>query len=333
MEIKISIIVPVYNLEKLLPICIDSILDQTFEDFELILVNDGSTDKSGEICDEYSNQDTRITVIHKKNQGVSSARNTGLEVAKGDYIGFVDGDDYINKYMYEILYKNASKHSSDMVICSYKNVYEGQLHATGKIDSIANKQHLNNIESLKQMYLNKSSYISYVVPWNKLYKKCLFAHIKYEVGNIYDDETVAHKLLYNSRKVTFIPTKLYYYLQRDGSQMNSTFHIKRFDKVYALKAREVFFRKKNEFEIHQKALKHYMEMFFWYYYLAKSKLNYIDNDLKQLKNTFDQSLISLLKHKEIGRKQKIMCVLFSLNPKLFEYIRDFKIRTMNKSIK
>jgi glycosyltransferase involved in cell wall biosynthesis len=326
MDMKISIIVPVFNLEHLLPKCIDSILDQSFKDFELILVNDGSTDKSDEICDQYANKDQRIKVIHKQNGGVSSARNAGLEAAKGKYIGFVDSDDYINKHMYEILYNKAIKYSSDIVICGYEEVYEGQYHTTDKLESNNVNKHFNNVDALKQMYLNKLLYITFVVPWNKLYKRSLFQDVKYKVRNIYDDETVIHKVLYNSTKITYTDSRLYYYTQRDGSQMNSSFHIKRFDKVYALKDREVFFRKRYEFDLHQLALKHYMDMFFWYYYLAKTNLDNIDSELKALKRTFDLSLIHLLKHKKISWKQKFMCTLFCMNPYLFEFVKYFKAK-------
>src|SRR5690625_1367019 len=119
MTLEISIIVPVYNLEDYLHKCIDSILAQTFTNFELILVNDGSTDRSSEICEEYASIDHRIRVIHKKNGGVASSRNAGLEVAKGEYIGFVDNDDYINEYMFETLYNNARTYSSDILFCDY----------------------------------------------------------------------------------------------------------------------------------------------------------------------------------------------------------------------
>ena len=111
MNPEISIIVPVYNVEKYLKRCIDSILNQSFTDFELILVDDGSTDNSGEIIDEYAIKDERIKVIHKENGGLSSARNVGIEYSKGNYIAFVDSDDYINKNMYKILYKNAIKYN------------------------------------------------------------------------------------------------------------------------------------------------------------------------------------------------------------------------------
>ena len=119
----ISIIVPVYNVESYLERCINSILNQTFKNFELILVDDGSTDKSGEICDSFAGYDKRIRVIHKKNGGLSSARNVGLDVSIGKYIGFVDSDDWIDEFMYEKLYRNMIKTKSDIVICNFSRVY------------------------------------------------------------------------------------------------------------------------------------------------------------------------------------------------------------------
>ncbi|MEC5424037.1 glycosyltransferase [Virgibacillus sp. C22-A2] len=320
MEVKISIIVPIYNLHHLLQKCVDSILAQTFTEFELILVNDGSTDRSGNICDEYANLDKRVKVIHKENGGVASSRNAGLEVAIGKYIGFVDNDDYINEFMFETLYDNAIIHSSDIVVCDFQNVDEDQHCNTMKFDSEYRVQNFNNKEALNQIYTKKDA--TFVYSWNKLYRKHLFEDISYEFGNLYDDESVAHKLLYHSEKVTYIQTVLYYYVKRIGSIVNTPFHIKKFDRVYALKHREVFFRNKKEFDLHQKALKHYMEVFFWYYYMAKSNIGNVDKELKQLKSTFDKSLFFLLKHREIGWKQKLMCVLFSANPPLFELIKN-----------
>lgn len=320
MEINLSIIVPVYNLEQLLPKCLESILVQTFKEFELILVNDGSTDKSGKICDDYANKDERITVIHKKNGGAASSRNAGLQIAKGKYIGFVDSDDYINKFMYETLYNNAIEHKSDIVICDYLKVNIGHDYNTTQADLDYKVKHYKNTEALNEIYTEKSKYIMFIVPWNKLYRRSLFDNIKYDVNNMFDDETVAHKLFYNSRKITYFDSKLYYYVQRNGSLMNSSFSIKRLDKVYVLNDRATYFRNKNEYELHQKALKHYMDMFFWYYYLAKSNLSNIEQELKDMKRMFDRNLIDLLKLKGISWKQKVMCVLFSLNPSLFEIV-------------
>lgn len=323
MNTEISIIVPVYNLERYLPKCIDSILSQTFTDFELILVNDGSTDKSGNICDKYARQDIRVKVIHKENGGVASSRNAGLDIARGEYVGFVDNDDYVNEHMFEILYNHANMFASDIVICDYIEVnQEGD--SLSEYVKYFQTQHFNNIEALHQLYTPNN--ITFVVPWNKLYKKCLFNNIKYKHGSINDDETVAHKLFYDNKKTTYVHLPLYYYIQRKDSQMSSSFNIQKLSAVYALKEREIFFRKKGEFSLHQKALKHYMEKFFWYYFLAESELKDIEKELKNLKHTFDKSLFYLLKHRDIGWKQKAMCVVFSVNPSLFQWLKKMNMK-------
>ncbi|NST07596.1 glycosyltransferase, partial [Enterococcus faecalis] len=121
---KISIIVPVYNVEKYLEKCVRSILAQTFTDFELILVDDGSPDSSGAMCDQFAEQDQRVKVIHKENGGLSDARNAGIEIATGEYLGFVDSDDYIADDMYELLYTNIVKEDADLSICGIYDVYE-----------------------------------------------------------------------------------------------------------------------------------------------------------------------------------------------------------------
>ncbi|HEL7541574.1 TPA: glycosyltransferase, partial [Enterococcus faecalis] len=123
---KISIIVPVYNVEKYLEKCVRSILAQTFTDFELILVDDGSPDSSGAMCDQFAEQDERVKVIHKENGGLSDARNAGIEIATGEYLGFVDSDDYIADDMYELLYTNIVKEDADLSICGIYDVYEGK---------------------------------------------------------------------------------------------------------------------------------------------------------------------------------------------------------------
>ncbi len=329
MNIGISIIVPIYNLESYIPQCIDSILSQSFTNFELILVNDGSTDNSGELCDEYARLDSRVRVIHKENGGIASSRNAGLEVARGEYIGFVDNDDYINKYMFEELFNNAIKHSSDTVVCDYLKVEEDQFIDTEVFNSDYSLQNFSNKEALHFIYKNMEK-DTFIYPWNKLYKRYLFDEIKYEHGNIYDDETIAHKLLYRSNKVTYIQSELYYYVKRKGSQINSPFSTKKFGRVYALKGREEFFRNKKESELHQKALKHYMEVFFWYYYMAKTNLTDVNKELKMLKRTFDNSIIHLLKLKDLSFRQKLMCVLFSINPAIYEFIRDAKTKLNQK---
>ncbi|MUV36898.1 putative glycosyltransferase YibD [Lentibacillus sp. JNUCC-1] len=322
MSPKVSIIVPVYNLEALLPKCVDSILAQTFTDFELILVNDGSPDESGAMCEAYAKMDSRVKVIHKQNGGTASSRNVGLSVATGDYIGFVDNDDYVHVTMFETLYRQAVLYDSDIIVCDFLKVDEGDNAPAAEEQIISSVQHFNSREALNQFYTQNN--VTFVVPWNKLYKRHLFDGVSYEVGNSYDDETVAHLLYFKSRKTTYIHVPLYYYVQRQGSMVNSRYHLKRFGAVYALKGRAVFFREKQEYELHEKALKVYMEKFFWHYFTAKKSLVNIDDELKQLKRTFNENILHLLKIKGVSWKQKGMWMLFVLNPSLFEWIKDRK---------
>ena len=133
---KISIIVPVYNVEKYLEKCVRSILAQTFTDFELILVDDGSPDSSGAMCDQFAEQDQRVKVIHKENGGLSDARNAGIEIATGEYLGFVDSDDYIADDMYELLYTNIVKEDADLSICGIYDVYEERANCKSLIQEL-----------------------------------------------------------------------------------------------------------------------------------------------------------------------------------------------------
>ena len=214
---KISIIVPVYNVENYLKNCIESILSQTFKDFEIILVNDGSTDTSYDICKYYLNIDSRVKVINKVNEGVSSARNTGLDVAIGEYIGFVDSDDYIHPQMYEILYNYISNTQSDIAQCDYKktyNTYDKESVNFIKLDEDTIGKSIlqySNIESLNQFYDKHG--MKFTPAWNKLYRKELFKKHRYKVGKNHEDEFIMHELLYESKKVIYIPVELYFYLQ------------------------------------------------------------------------------------------------------------------------
>lgn len=328
MNIEISIIVAVYNLESYLPKCIDSILAQTFTNFELILVNDGSLDKSGEICDDYEKRDSRIRVIHKENGGVASSRNAGLEVAQGKYIGYVDNDDFINKYMFETLYKHAVLHSSDIVVCDFMRIDNEQYCNTEELVSDYDVQHFTGMEALEQLYTD--DYVTLVVPWNKLYKREVLENITYEIGNLYDDETVVHKLLYNSKNITYIHTTFYYYLTRIGSQINSPFTIKRFGKVYALSDRVDYFNKHKLHHLHEKALKHYYEFFIWYYNTAATELIGVEKELKALKKTFNRRLLSLLKLKDLGWKEKCTSILFWVSPFLYKALMNSRVNKVKR---
>lgn len=322
---EISVIVPVYNSTKYLDKCVNSILDQSFRGIELILVNDGSTDESGSKCEAYSRLDNRCKVVHKNNEGIASARNAGLKVANGRYIGFVDADDFIHKDMYEILYRNIKEQSADLAICEFKSIYN--------YDDVDEKQekvlegsikNLTNIQALNQLYAKNA--VTYIYPWNKLYRRTLFDNLKYDHGKNYDDEFIAHKLLYSCQKIIYIDKQLYYYYQRQGSMVRSPFTIQKLDRVYALCERIEFFKNNNLTDLHSLALKQYMDVFFWYYFYAKNNLQNIDGELKDLKQTFHLTYLNLLELNQISLKQKIMLSMFRLNPSWFERVKRLKER-------
>ena len=280
----LSIIVPIYNVEKQLNKCIESILNQTFTNYELILVDDGSPDKCGEICDEYEKKDKRVKVIHKKNGGLSDARNAGLNIATGKYIGFVDSDDIIHPQMYEKLYNCINKYNSDIVQCKFKKFK--------KIEDIEKSLNRHN-ESVEE-YTNKEAIMDMidnnkinVNTWNKLYKRELFENERFPKGKIHEDEFLTYKLIYKSNKVAYINEELYYYYQNDNGIMNGSNLLKRLDRIEALEERSNFFLKYGDKDLYDKSN---TALFF-----ALNKLYFIFKRNKQLKKEI--TYINLLKDK------------------------------------
>lgn len=211
----ISVIIPVYKVEKYLEKCIQSVINQTYENLQIILVDDGSPDNCGKICDEYAKKDHRIEVIHKSNGGLSDARNKGLEIAKGEYIGFVDSDDYIEADMYEVLYNLLKQYNADVSICNFYTVSQGKISIKNADNGI---NEYNRIEILKEILLDKNIQ-SYA--WNKLYKKELFDEIKYPIGKKYEDIGTTFFLLEKCNKVVVTGKSEYYYINRQDSIVNN----------------------------------------------------------------------------------------------------------------
>lgn len=211
----ISIIIPVYKVEKYLEKCIQSVINQTYENLQIILVDDGSPDNCGKICDEYAQKDHRIEVIHKSNGGLSDARNKGLEIAKGEYIGFIDSDDYIESDMYEVLYNLLKQYNADVSICNFYTVSQGKIAIKNAENGI---KEYNRIEILKEVLLDNNIQ-SYA--WNKLYKKELFDEIKYPVGKKYEDIGTTFYLLEKCNKVVVTEKPEYYYINRQDSIVNN----------------------------------------------------------------------------------------------------------------
>jgi glycosyltransferase involved in cell wall biosynthesis len=211
----ISVIVPVYNVEKYLRKCIDSILSQTYTNLEIILVDDGSVDNSDKICDEYKEKDSRIVVIHKENGGASSARNVGLDMAHGEYIGFIDSDDYIDSDMYEELYKNMQDNNADLSICGILNLYQG----IEPKRNIPDKKVMLAAGAIKLMLTGLT-----VSPCNKLFKRKLFKDIRYPTGKTAEDAFILIEILLKCDIVAFTSEEKYYYVHRGNSITTRKYH-------------------------------------------------------------------------------------------------------------
>ncbi|SHH68410.1 glycosyltransferase family 2 protein [Clostridium grantii] len=332
MNPKISIIVPIYKVEAYLQKCIDSILVQTFNDFELILVDDGSPDKCGRICDEYVKKDKRIKVIHKLNGGLSSARNAGIDIAQGKYIGFVDSDDYIHTRMYEVLYNSAVEYLSDIIMCDYSKVSEGQVKELINFNTNSKIEHFTNTQALEQLFTKNG--VGFVVAWNKLYRKELFKNLRFAEGRIHEDEFIAHKILYKSTKITYVSIYLYYYLQRNNSIMGSQVRLKKLDFLYALKERTDFFKSIKQEQLQYKAEKTYIWVLIGRYYKTKSELTNVNKELREMKKMFNKvlNLRFLLNNNNFTWKEKLKLLLFKINPVLYNLYNKTRMNFIEKRI-
>lgn len=220
----ISVVVPVYNVEKYLKKCVASILNQSYKNLEIILVDDGSPDNCPKICDEFSKKDKRIKVIHKKNGGLSDARNAGISVAKGSYITFIDSDDYIEKNYVEILYNSILVNNSDIAIGSHVVLYDTGL----KIDKSTGDSYVSNTKEILEKILYDEIDIS---AWAKLYKINLFKNIKYPKGRLFEDTATTYLLVDSAKSISVISKPIYNYVIRNTSITNCSFSKKKMDLI------------------------------------------------------------------------------------------------------
>lgn len=237
----VSIIVPVYQVEMYLQKCINSICTQTYTQLEIILVNDGSPDNCGVICDRNAMNDSRIRVLHKKNEGLSSARNAGLDIATGEYIAFVDSDDVIHPRFIEILVELCTRYECDIAQCDFYAVAEDSLYLP--LNSPQFVKIYDRKEALHELCCGNNG-VKYTVAWNKIYKKKLFEKIRYPYGRIHEDEFTTYRLLWETKRVAVTNQYLYYYLQRSTSIMGMEFSIRRLDALDALRERRNFLKQK-----------------------------------------------------------------------------------------
>lgn len=253
----ISIIVPVYGVEKYLDGCIRSILGQTFQDFELILVDDGSPDRCGRICDRYAAGDARIRAVHQNNRGLSGARNAGLCLAEGEYITYIDSDDRVEPEYLEVLYKNALQFQARVSVCDYCLEWENKgIRRKPENEKDCHTWVYTGRQAAEQIV--KESRRTMITAWGKLYHRDLKPLLIYPEGRTHEDEFVTYRVFYSAGRVAVSERALYRYLQRGGSIMNDGFQEKRLDKIRALREAVSFFREKKDPELEQYARKRYL---------------------------------------------------------------------------
>ena len=231
MDKIISIIIPVYNVEKYLERCIESVIHQSYEKLQIILVDDGSTDQSGFICDNYARIDSRIEVIHKSNGGLSDARNVGLDISIGDYIMFVDSDDWIRDDCIEILVTALRYGKTKISACAYLKTAVWDDNNTIKKINVADYITIWNIDdAYKHLFLQQKIGNSV---WAKMYERSLFNEIRFPMSRLHEDHFITYKLFHAAQGVTYIEQEAYFYFDRQGSIQNESFSLRKLDELEA----------------------------------------------------------------------------------------------------
>lgn len=241
----ISVIVPVYRVEEYLERCVKSILSQTYENLEVILVDDGSPDQCPAICDACAEKDARVKVIHQENKGLSGARNAGIDAASGEYLAFVDSDDYVSPHFIEELYQLLQDTGCAIGQCRFSYV-----KGDGLVEESDSAFCIYRGESLmEQLYGPEEKATCFVVAWNKLYRAELFKEtgIRYPEGRIHEDEATTYRLFHEAKKLAFLDRALYGYYTENGGSITSVFSAKRLQWLTAHEERIAFF-KKNGYE-------------------------------------------------------------------------------------
>lgn len=322
----ISIIVPVYNTGKFIEQCLNSILQQSYSNLEIILIDDGSTDNSGKICDNYAKKDKRIKVIHQPNKGVSFARNLGITVSKGKYIGFVDSDDSINKEMFMRLYSNMMLYNADISMCGYCNILE-----KNDLDENIERKILSKDELIKEIFFydNIRGYL-----YNKLYKSeiCKRAKIPEEL-NICEDLYYLCEIITNEMKIIYDSSKLYYLRESEGSLTRTIDNL--FDADGTLKYINIFSDIKKKFlngvpfgtdmlTIHEgRMIIGVMQDMYENNQKDKKRIKY-------LKKEFFNRINVILYSKAFSKKQKASMLLSFFSPGLKKWLKRIKIRHSRK---
>lgn len=324
----VSVIVPVYNVEEYLVKSVDSILNQTYENLEIILVDDGSTDMSGAMCDSFKEQDERIKVIHKKNGGLSDARNAGLEIATGDYIGYVDSDDWAEPDMFELMVTNCEKYGADVAACRYSKVYK-DFTVNESTDLII---HMTRDEALETYICENVERPIYNSVWSKLFKCDLVKDYRFPVGKKSEDIMYTTKAFCNMNSCVYIDKALYNYVcDREGSIMAVK------NGKHMLEDELPFFREGVEYirehvseELGDKAFYHYCKRIMLYFldYTRTDGGKYYALALADLLKSEKREIIQVYEESFVKRGDRVRMNLMLKSPRLYYMFADLYEKTI-----
>ena len=316
----ISVIVPVYNVGKYLRPSLESIRTQTYKNIEVIMVDDGSTDGSQKVCDEYTRIDDRFICIHKKNGGLSDARNEGIKLASGKYGILVDSDDYMHRDAIRILYQNLTENDADLAIGNYRRVkpdeaVDMESNPNNTITIYDTDKALSELCELEYNYFTANHIQQFTSAWNKLYKIELLKSVKFPVGKVFEDVATAHQFLHKSAKTVYTDAILYFYIIREGSI--SRVAVKNTDMITAFENRIAYF-KENGLEKHlENTYQTYMTV------LMRTYTHLIETpDSPMIKKEIHTKAKELYKeHKDVFKDSKLksQCRMFVNFPILFKY--------------
>lgn len=320
MNERISVIVPIYNVQAYLDCCVQSILQQTYTNIELILIDDGSTDLSGMMCDCYAQQDSRVVVIHTENKGISCARNVGLEQASGTLFAFVDSDDYLEPTMLSYLYDLYLQTDADIAVCSY--LYETEsgkrLNKTNQTESVSV---WDQKEALWQLVKGKRICTSV---WAKLFRASLFTNLRFPEGHIYEDIPIVFTAFLKAKKIVNGKEALYHYLYRSDSTMQQTFREKKLDSLYfMMEACERVITAYPDLKEH--CMKRLFEQHVVMYAACRESRGFPEIEKKLFND-----LQAICKQKNLSRKMSLYAICARLGKSPFDFLIGLENRMQRK---
>ena len=320
----ITIVLPVYNVEKYIRRCIDSILNQTFNNYELIIIDDGSTDNSGYICNQYKKLDNRIKIVHQDNKGLSNARNKGIELSNSKYITFIDSDDYIdNKYL-EVLYSIMINNNADIVICNHIKIKENENNNATIIDNY-NEEIITKEETYRRMNLGIN--IGMAV-WSKLYKTDIFKNNKFLNNKLYEDIFIINDIIESTNKIVVTNYNGYYYLLRNNSITNSPMDYKHLDLINATKKYKDYMIKYYS-NISESSIRRYVLANYLIYRKAIQNKLY-KKEYKEIRKEILKYKKNILKSNLYSTKIKLQTIILLFGNNIYKLFYLNKKRIINK---